>query len=47
MVFSDRFHVTLQDRIRWEDTGERKVILTFIVMLNNFRSRAVGINSLA
>jgi hypothetical protein len=36
----------LQDRICWEDMGERKVMLTLIVLLYNFRSRAVGINQL-
>jgi hypothetical protein len=36
----------MQDRLRWEDMGERKVILTLISLLYNFRSRRTGINQL-
>lgn len=36
----------LSDRLRWEEFGERKVIVQLMILLYNFRSRRVGINQL-
>ena len=36
----------LKDRITYEETGERKIILKMMVLLFNLRSRRVGINQI-
>ena len=36
----------LLDRLHWEETGERKVIVQLMILLYNFRSRRVGINEI-
>ena len=36
----------LKDRILYEETGERKIILQMIVLLYNFRASTVGLNQI-
>jgi hypothetical protein len=36
----------LKDRFRYENTGERKLMLRLLILLHNVRARKVGINQI-
>jgi len=42
----ERSFPRLQDCLRWEEFGERKIIIRLVVLLYNLRARRVGINEI-
>ena len=36
----------LKDRLKYEEMGERKIVLSLIVLLYNYRASCVGLNQI-